>query len=383
MRVVNDAFVQPLLISRGASQLALGLYISGSSLFNFGAGWVGPTLATRVGNTAKTALTALGIGRLIFLLFTLYLLISTDARPEILIALILMWGVGEGLALPLWTSFLAGMVGSSERGRWVAMRAQAATITTIPVLIAILLLVLFATKETALPIAYSVAATAGVASWFALRQMFRLSAEQPVPPKRSLTHVPESTAARRFLGGVFLFWFASALTWPIIPRYITTELNAPTAYFAMSGIIGAIISVLMQPRWGRLSDASGARRVLLFSGIGSAMIPLLWVVVPVFWLGFGVDSIAYCVWPGHMLGLTMRAVELCEHDSDRPMMLGWTNLAQGAGASISPLIAAVLVSHVGVPAILITAFALRLTGTLVLSGVLWSGEPKVQAEPTV
>ena len=41
MATINAAFIQPLLIARGASQIVLGLYISGSSLFNFGAGWMG------------------------------------------------------------------------------------------------------------------------------------------------------------------------------------------------------------------------------------------------------------------------------------------------------------------------------------------------------
>ena len=59
MTSVNNAFIQPLLISRGAGQLALGLFISGSSLFNFGAGWAGPSRQPSR-QRARTALTALG-----------------------------------------------------------------------------------------------------------------------------------------------------------------------------------------------------------------------------------------------------------------------------------------------------------------------------------
>lgn len=367
---INNAFIQPLLISRGASQLALGLYISGSSLCNFGAGWIGPTLAAKVGNSARTALSALGISRTMFLLLTAYLVLSGSARPELLIALVLLWGLGEGLALPLWTSFLAGMVEGSERGRWIAMRAQFATILTVPVLIAILLIVLLASREQALPIAYCVAAVGALVSWFSLRRMFAISPAQPAPPKRSVTHVPESAEARRFLMGVFLFWFASALTWPIVPRYLVNDLDAPIAYFAMSQIVGAFVGIAMQPRWGRWCDKSGASRILLWSGLGSAVVPFLWAIAPAYWLGFGIDALAFCVWPGHMLGLTMRAVELVDDDADRPMMLGWTNLAQGAGACLSPLIASVAVGFATVPAILLTAFLLRGLSALVMSGAI-------------
>jgi Na+/melibiose symporter-like transporter len=253
----------------------------------------------------------------------------------------------------------------------VAMRAQAATILSVPVLIGILFLVLFASKERALPIAYSVAALGAVLSWISLRRVFRSTPGQAVPPKRALTHVPQSRDARRFLAGVFVFWFASALTWPIVPRYITNELEAPTAYFAMSQIVGAVVGIVMQPWWGRRCDASGPTRILLLSGLVSATVPLLWAVAPVYWIGFAIDAIAFSVWPGHMLGLTMRAIELVEDEADRPMMLGWTNLAQGAGACASPLIAASMVGQVSVPVILVTAAALRFAGAGVLSGALW------------
>ena len=380
LTTINAAFIQPLLISRGAGQIALGIYISGSSLFNFGAGWMGPTIASRLGNVARTTLTALALGRLIFLVFTCALLFSDRISVPVLIGLILLWGLGEGLALPLWTSFVSCMAPAPERGRWIAMRAQSATLFTVPVLAVILLLVLFASREDALPIAYSVAATGSVTSWLLLRQMFARSEEQPAPPRRSLRHVPESRDARRFLLGVFLFWFASALTWPIVPRYIVTDLGAPTAYFAISQIIGAMVGIFMQPRWGKLADLSGPRRILLYSGIGSAIVPVLWAFAPVYWLGFGIDLIAFCVWPGHMLGLTLRALELTDNEADRPTMLGWTNLAQGAGASISPLIASLIVTQVGVAAILIAAGALRFGSAVFMSGIVESKQTSTSAQ---
>jgi MFS family permease len=382
LTVVNSAFIQPLLIASGAGQLALGVYISGSSLFSFGAGWVGPRLASRLGSTARATLSVVGIGRIIFLIFTAYLLFAGNARPEILIPLILIWALGEGLAVPLWNSFLAGMVGASERGRWVAMRGQAATIGTVPILIAILGVVLIASRERALPFAYAVAAGGAVVSWFALRRMFASSAPQPVPPKRSLKHVPESSEARRFLLGVFLFWFASALTWPIVPRYLVNDLHAPTAYFAITPIIGAFIGIVVQPRWGKFGDRSGTARILLMSGIGCAIVPFLWAIVPVYWLGFIVDSVAYVFWPGHALGLTLRAIELAENEAERPMMLGWTNLAQGIGATISPLIAAAVVGHLSVPVILLVACALRAASATVMSGSAWRLTGKQAAVPT-
>ena len=92
--------------------------------------------------------------------------------------------------------------------------------------------------------------------------------------------------------------------------------------------------------------------MLLLCGIGMTVIPILWVLAPVYWLGFGIDVLAFSFWPGHPLGLTLRGVERAESDADRPMLLGWTNLAQGTGACFSPLIASSIVGFTGVVAVL-------------------------------
>jgi hypothetical protein len=52
------------------------------------------------------------------------------------------------------------------------------------------------------------------------------------------------------------------------------------------------------------------------------------------------------------------------------MMLGWTNLAQGAGATISPLIASMTISELSLPVILLLAFALRLASSWIISGAI-------------
>jgi nitrate/nitrite transporter NarK len=167
-----------------------------------------------------------------------------------------------------------------------------------------------------------------------------------------------------------------------VPRYLVNDLNAPTAYFAITPIIGAFIGILVQPRWGKFGDRSGAARILLMSGIGCAVVPFLWAIVPVYWLGFAVDSVAYVFWPGHALGLTLRAIELVDNEAERPMMLGWTNLAQGIGATISPLIAAAVVGHLSVPVILLVACVLRAASAMVMSGSVWRLNRKSVAAPS-
>ncbi len=367
MKAINDAFINPLLLVSGAGALAIGIFNSGANLFGFGAGWLGPRVAGRVGSSSKAALLCIGMGRAVFLLMVGYLLATSSHSVALLITLVFIWGIGEGLALPLWTNFLAGLVGPGQRGKWLAMRASAATMSTIPVMIAAVLVFVFASKEQALPIAYGLAATCAVISLFMVRRVFALAGPQPVPAARTVHSLPKEPEARRFLGGVFIFWFGSAFSWPILPRYILDNLHAPAAYFAIASLIAAVVGTFIQRRWGRLSDERGAMLVLLLAGIGAAFVPIIWTIIPVFWLGFSMEVLASLSWPGHMLGLTMRSVELAKDEHDRASLLGWTNLAQGAGACISPLLSSILAEKTGIAAVLLLSGVLRLVGTGIMT----------------
>jgi hypothetical protein len=67
------------------------------------------------------------------------------------------------------------------------------------------------------------------------------------------------------------------------------------------------------------------------------------------------------------MGLTMRAVELSETEEDRPTMLAWTVLAQGAGACLSPLVASGLVHWTGTIPLLLASGILRIVGSIIIS----------------
>ena len=367
MKAINDAFINPLLIVSGAGAVAIGVFNSGANLFGFGAGWLGPRVAGLVGSSSRATLLCMAFGRAVFLVMVGYLLVFNNHSATLLIGLAFFWGIGEGLALPLWTNFLAGLVGPGQRGKWLAMRASAATMATIPVMICIVAIFLFASKQRALPLAYGLAAVCAMVSLVMVRRLFRLAGPQPAPSARSVHGLPKEPESRRFLGGVFVFWFGAAFSWPVLPRYILDNLHAPAAYFAFASLIAAAMGTVVQRHWGRLCDERGAMLVLLIAGIGASIVPMIWTVIPIFWIGFSMEVLASLSWPGHMLGLTMRAVELAHDEQDRASLLGWTNLAQGAGACISPLLSSVLAERTGIAAVLLLSGVLRLAGTGIMA----------------
>jgi MFS family permease len=153
MGAINNAFISPLLVSRGAGAGALGAYSSGASLLGLGAGFLGPRLAARVGNVSRATLLILTVARFIFISLAMILAVTGDGAVGLLIVVALCWITCEGLALPLWTTFLTGLVSPSERGRWLALRATAATGAAAVVLLIIVVLLRVYSAERELLVA--------------------------------------------------------------------------------------------------------------------------------------------------------------------------------------------------------------------------------------
>jgi hypothetical protein len=213
---INSSLVSPLLVSRGAGPFALGIYNSLANLLGYSAGFGGPRLAQKLNGVPRTTPVCVGVGRLVFLAVPLALLAFNGGGVPLIMSLILIWTLGEGLALPLWTSFVAGMATTDERGNWFAMRGIAATGESAAVMIAIFVLLRTLSNETVLPLAYGIAGAGGILSWLQVRLLFSSTQEPPLPPVKRAKVLPTSPGARRFLASVVFYWFGAGLIWPVL-----------------------------------------------------------------------------------------------------------------------------------------------------------------------
>ena len=366
LSTTNTAFVGPLLLSRGAGPLAFGVYNSAINLFGLGAACFGPRLARQAGGSSRATFVALAAARSIFIAVPLLLVLTAGGAVPALIAVLVLWAAGEGIALPLWTASVAGVAEPAERGRWLAARATIAVGAGVCVVVPTLVLLSLGPTGRALQVAYAGAAVAGLVGLLQVRALGGMLPPQAAPAPWGWR--PPGELDPRFLGGVFLFWFGAALNRPVLPAYVVDHLRAPASYFAVAAVAAAVAGVVTQPWWGRYADARGARAVLGISGLGAGAAPLLWAVVPVYWLGLPVEALAAGCWLGHLLGLALRGVELADDAARRPAVLAWTQLAQGAGAALAPLLAAAVVRPVGTGPILVTSGALCLGATTMLAG---------------
>ncbi len=365
---LNTAFVSLLLISRGAEAFALAIYAGGASLFGLGTGVLGPLVVTRSGDAARVTLAALTIARIVFVAISLLLAVTSGGALPLLVVALLLWTIGEGMALPLWTAYLASLSAPVERGRWFAGRATAAAVGAAIALLPMLLLVRLTSTERSLQAVYLVAALAALMSTLQVRALFRLAPAPPPPPQPQPARQNSSSPGLWFLGGVFCFWFGAALNRPVLPPYVVHQLHAPAGYFATAAVVAAVTGAGLQRWWGEYGNTRGTGALLGISGLGAGVAPLLWAMVPDYRLGIPLEAAAAGCWLGHLLGLTLHAVELAHDDTERASVIARTQLAQGSAAAVAPLIAAAFVGRVGTIPILVASGVICLGSTLIMTG---------------
>lgn len=363
LNATSTAFVSPLLLARGAGPVAFGVYNSAVNVFGLCMAWTGPGIAARTGNN-RVIFGAFCAARLAFVSVPVLLILTSSGALPLLILGLVLWAAGEGIALPLWTTIVANVVTPERRGRWLARRATMAAAVGVAAIVPALLLLAAAPAETALTVAFAGAALAGLASLIPLHRVL----VTPSPPVAKLNRTMPRGLSLRFLGAVFVFWFGAALNRPVLPAFAVDRLGAPASYFALTAIVAGVAGVVVQPRWGAFADARGAQALLLVSGLGAAVAPLLWTVVPTFWLAIPIEVMATSCWLGHLLGLSLHGIEVARDESERPAVAGWTSLAQGSGAAIAPALAASVVGAIGPGAILGLSGLLCLGGAGVMAG---------------
>ena len=135
-----------------------------------------------------------------------------------------------------------------------------------------------------------------------------------------------------FLAYFSLWMFAFNLSTPFFNLYMLDTLDLDVSWVSVYGSFQAGAGMLMLILWGKLADKVGNRAILFLVGILVAIIPLLWV-------GIGVDSLSIWLWLPllHILiGGATAAIELCSNNIQIPVRMQsvyFATAAASAGAS--------------------------------------------------
>jgi MFS family permease len=140
---------------------------------------------------------------------------------------------------------------------------------------------------------------------------------------------------------------SSEMLYPLIPIFLTTVLNAPVALVGVIEGIAEAVASIMKPLAGRLSDASGKRRLYILQGYGLAAcakaILALAYAWPVALLGRVVDRFGKGLRTGSRDALLADSVDR----ANLGKALGFHRGMDTMGAVVGPLLALLLLKLSG------------------------------------
>lgn len=366
----HQSFFVPLLVHLGIGGTALGIFSAFNGLLANVSGLAGSRVARGLPNRRALAALASGLGRGLFFVIALLLLLGGDATSTVLLmALALLSATFIGLGLPSVTTMVADAVETRHRGSFFANRLLASGIGAAFVTLGVAAVLRLLEPPSGFTVAYLVAGVAGLGSVFCL---LRLRAEHGPTPTTAVMeptrrrHAPVSPLMRRYAVATFILWFGAAMVAPVLTPFILNDLGASPSFIGLQGALSAVIAIGCQRWWGRRVDRYGSFGVLLVCTVAVAMLPPLYAVAPTYWFGLGYEVLASIGWSGYALGSVNFAVQLAP-DDERSQYVAVNNAAAGIGAFLGPLTGALLVGVVSVEAVLFLAGGVRLLSLLALS----------------
>jgi MFS family permease len=280
-----------------------------------------------------------GPSRLIWLILVLGIFLltwqQTDLHPLVFwtVGVVLVSSIMGALGSASWLSWIAALVPERLRGRYFGFRNSAVSLTTL------ICIPLAGWAVSSWPggtlQGYSVILIFGVLTglisisfqfWMqdVNPQLQRLPAEGiGMLPEESLASASEPVKLTQPSSSVwqdknfliflcyFGFWaFAVNVSAPFFNIYLLDNLALDVKWVTLYNSLTAGANLLMLVFWGRLSDRTGNRSLLIVVGI-------LVAITPLFWLGIGTAPLSLWLWLPLLFiftGVTLPAIELCSNN---------------------------------------------------------------------
>lgn len=147
-----------------------------------------------------------------------------------------------------------------------------------------------------------------------------LLARQPEPrmlsvSRRSIGEIlrmPLRHTRFRAFAGTWIIWqIGMGIAAPFFTAYGLTALHLSLRTLALMDVIASLTSLLAQPRWGRLADRIGQRKVLMICMLGVVPLPWFWIVATParIWPLFVNATMSGALWAGLTMTQTNRLME--------------------------------------------------------------------------
>jgi MFS family permease len=298
------------IVALGATSAQVGLLAALSGLGAAFALLPGALLVERIGHRKEIILAAGGsVSRIAILLAAgLPFLVRGETAVILAIALSVLRDTAGNLSLPAWTSLVADIVPSQQRGRYFSSRTIGMTITGMVAVFIAGWIINRVGSPSGYQWAFLFAFFFGAGSFLCFS---RIQDPSPAPSPRA-----EHAGSSPILGSVlkhpvFLalcfhsaVWnFSFNLAAPFFNIYLVHNLQANAIQVGVLAAAGSVVGLPALRYLGPIADRWGPRRIVLITSLLIPILPLAWVFVPSPWYVLGINLLSGALWAGFSLCL--------------------------------------------------------------------------------
>jgi len=314
-------------------------------------------------------------------------LFPAEKRVFIVIVLASFRIIMANLGVPAWTALQADLIPRSIRGQYYANRSVVLNVCALAATFAANFLLRLDFPKNYILI-FSAATALGIAATYIFSRIpFAQDKQKPVRDGAG--------TYRQRIGGFikdvgdhkdFTAYAISSLVWnfgvylaaSLFPVYFVDTMGGQAGSWAIFTGVNLATQVLIQRYWGRLADVFGQKYVMVFSGLGAVILPLLWWAAPNVWFPILIYIVNGLAWGGYNLAAFNLLLEITP-DENRSLYVGVYNTLMGIATAAGPLTGGFAAEIIGLKPIFLASFVLRgIALFLFARTVSGSGGPKMR-----
>lgn len=277
---IINSYTTAFALSLGASNIQIGLLTSMKSLAETLAQIPGSTLTKYFSRKAIWTYATM-MSKLLWLPILFLPMLGNNIL--LLIALVAASHFFVSMRTASWTSLIGEIVPPERRGSYFGRRNMIIGISGLAtVLIAGNLIPLLGFEFI-----FAASIVLGIAAIYFFRPIYEAPFQKAYHYSHSISFSPSDLlkAVRINRNFVLLTLFLSLMSFstniaaPFFVVYELRDLGIGYGWFTIAIAINAIVALISQPYWGRLSDKYGEKKILAVTGILAALVPFVWLFV--------------------------------------------------------------------------------------------------------
>ncbi len=300
-------------------------------------------------------------------------LVPAQYRVGMVIILATFRILAANIGVPAWTALQADLIPRSIRGFYYANRNIATNVCAFLATVAATLLL-----GISFPINFVIIFAGATLLGLTATYIFSKIEFQQTPPKGKQVGTPFSAKVRSFWGEVgtqkpFRNYVLSSLIWnfgvtlasSLFVVYFVEDLGGAAGSWAVFSGVNLATQVLVQRYWGRLADVFGQKNVMLASGIGVVVLPVLWWGTGNTWFPLFIYVLNGLAWGGYNLASFNLILEITP-DDNRTVYVGSYNTLMGVATAVGPLVGGFAAEAIGLRPVFLGSTVFRALGLYVL-----------------